>query len=204
MRMWNYKKVNKQKKVIDELEIVKGNHADYEKLKKFHYINRTIPSAKKIIYALKHKNILYGVIVYSPPSLELIARNRTHIGKAMKKGYPIKVDRYKFLNRNFIYISRIIIHPSLRGIGAANYLIENTWRLMGKRFVEGMGAMLWYRNFFPKSYSYYMKVEIQLDDNSFFVQRAKQPKGTSIKRLKTPVQKYGYVLYINDKIKPKY
>ena len=125
--MWEYTKT-KQKKLIDELKIVAGTKADYEKLKKFHYINKNFPVGKSAIFSLKHKNTLYGVIVYSPPSLELVARSRTHIGKAMTKAYLNRTDKYIFLNKNFRNVSRVIIHPSIRGVGSASYLIENTWR----------------------------------------------------------------------------
>lgn len=210
MRMWEYTKT-KQKKLIDELKIVAGTKADYEKLKKFHYINKNFPVGKSAIFSLKHKNTLYGVIVYSPPSLELVARGRTHIGKAMTKAYLNQTDKYKFLNKNFTNVSRVIIHPSIRGIGSASYLIENTWREVKTRFVECNSAMLYYRNFFPKSYSYYTKVERQLDEREFFIGRhlkrntlGNGGRGASVRRIATPVQRYGYVLYINEDMKIKY
>ena len=210
MRMWEYTKT-KQKKLIDELKIVAGTKADYEKLKKFHYINTANPSGKLCVFSLKHKNTLYGVIVYSPPILEIVARNRTHIGKAMNKAYLDRSDRYKFLNKNFTNVSRVIIHPSIRGIGSASYLIENTWREVKTRFVECNSAMLYYRNFFPKSYSYYTKVERQLDEREFFIGRhlkrntlGNGGRGASVRRIATPVQRYGYVLYINEDMKIKY
>jgi len=211
MKMWKYKTGIKPKKLIDELKIVAGTKADYEKLKKFHYINTANPSGKLCVFSLKHKNTLYGVIVYSPPILEIVARNRTHIGKAMNKAYLDRSDRYKFLNKNFRYMARIIIHPSIRGIGSASYLVENTWRKLNTRFVEGMGSMLYYRNFAPKSYSYYTKVERQLNQNAFFVARHQRQnargyggRGASLRRIATPVQRYGYVLYINEDMKIKY
>lgn len=194
--MWKYKTGIKPKKLIDELVVSVGTKKEYSKLKKFHYINKDFPAGGYQIFSLKHNGVLYGITVYSPPILELLARNKTHIGKAMNVKFGHKSAKYKFLNKNFRTTSRVIIHPSLRGIGCASYLSQQTWRKVGVRFIEAIGAMLYFRNFFPKPYSYYIKVSRKLSATTFF--DTKSPKGASMKRLKTPVQRYGYVLYINE------
>jgi len=109
-----------------------------------------------------------------------------------------KTENAVFLNNNTRIISRIIIHQSVRGVGLASKLIEETWRLIGVRFIELVGFMSYYQNFNPDSYSYYIKVKRVLKSSEFF--------GTSntramTKRLKTPIMRYGYILYINEKIK---
>lgn len=197
MKMWKYKTGIKPKKLIDELVVSVGTKKEYSKLKKFHYINKNFPAGGYQIFNLKYNDVLYGIIVYSPPILELLARNKTHIGKAMNVKFGHKSAKYSFLNKNFRTISRVIIHPSLRGIGAASYIIKHSWKKTGIRFVECPAAMLYYRNFFPKDYAYYIKVSRRLSAAEFF-DNQKSPKGAGIKRLKTPVQRYGYVLNINE------
>lgn len=196
--MWKYIK-NKPKKLLrNELIIKKCKKSEYDKLKKFHYIIQDLPAITYDIFGMYHKDILYGIIVYSAPTLELLARSKTVLGKILKK-YD-KNTRYKFLNKNCKVTGRIVVHPSIRGIGAGSKLVEDTWRKTNVRFVEGLSVMSYYRNFYPNSYSYNIKIKRVLRASEFFYI---DPKASMKNRLKTPIVKYGYVLYINDKIKCK-
>lgn len=198
MNEWKYLNGVKKKYLKNEFEIRKINPLEYHKLSKFHYINTNIPSGRRQCFGLYHNEILYGVVLYAMTSLELTARHKTILGKFLSR-FKDKRRRCQVLNKNTMCISRLVMHPSIRGIGAASRLIEETWRKLGVRFVEGFGYMAYYRNFHPKSYSYYIKVERVVSANDFL--NYKSDKGAMIHRLKSPIMKYGYVLYINENIK---
>ena len=193
----------KRKFILDEMNVRPVHKSQYAKLKKFHYISQLDRAGFRKAFGLFHKDsdILYGIIMYNAPLLELKARKNTPLGKFLKL-YKDQSTRYKKTNELCTYISRIVIHPSVRGIGSAAKIVEDSWRETNFRFVEGMGQMVYYRNFLPKSYSYFVKVENILKVSAFFTD--KQDKGAMHRRVKSPVLRYGYVLYINEKIKVKH
>lgn len=196
MSKWKYQKPFKKKLLVNEFEIRPTNISEYDKLKQFHYIATKKPTTITHTFGLYHDSILYGIIIYNYPMLQLLARKKTIIHKITKN--MTKSENAIFLNKNTRIISRIIIHPSVRGVGLASKLIEETWRLIDVRFIELVGFMSYYQNFNPDSYSYYIKVKRILKSSEFF---GTSHKRSMAKRLKTPIMRYGYVLYINEKIK---
>lgn len=200
MSEWKLQK-SKHKNLLDELVIKEVHKSQYSKLSKFHYIQEKPPAVIQNTFGLFHKDsdVLYGIIIFSAPSLELLTRNKTIVGKIL--GKHKRSVKYGLLNKNCIVMSRVVVHPSLRGIGASSFLIENTWRKVGKRFVEITATMLYYRNFLPKSYSYFLKYSRVLSAKEFLDYQSK--KGQMIHRAKSPVIKYGYGLFINENIKFK-
>ncbi len=199
--MWKLKKQTKKKLLRDEFEIKKCNIREYHKLAKFHYINAKKPTVTPFTFGLYHNGILYGVIVYTFTSIQLAARSKTPLGKILKR-YNNIPRKCRFLNKNVLSIGRVVIHPSVRGIGLGYRLVEDTWRNLKVRFVEGFGFMAYYRNFHPDSYSYYIKVQRTLNPSEYF--REKDQKGAMRKRLQTPIARYGYVMYINPDEEIKY
>lgn len=199
MTKWKYLKSIKKKLLIDEFEIRPTSLSEYHKLSQFHYITTKQPTAPKNTFGVYHNDILYGIIIYNLTSLQLIARKKTILNKLLQN--KTIIQRAKFLNNNVRSIARIVIHPSVRGIGLASKLIEESWRKLGVRFVEGFGFMAYYRNFHPDTYSYYIKAERVLKPSEFFLREDR--KGAMRSRLKTPIMRYGYVLYINEKISCK-
>lgn len=180
-----------RKNLLDELMIRQTNASAYDRLKHLHYISEGLPLVNRKIFGLYAEGVLYGVIVYSLPNLESSARNRTPLGLYLLT-MP-KPVRYTALNQLVSVISRIVLHPSLRGVGAASHLIEQTWRLAGTKYVEIIAQMLYYHNFLPASCSYYTRVEKHLRKQEFFVdsRHAHMPA-----RLKRPVMRYGYGLFM--------
>jgi hypothetical protein len=176
---------------LDELVIKETDISAYERLKHLHYISQNAPMINRKVFGLYADGVLYGVIVYSHPNLESSARNRTPLGVYLQS-IP-KPARYRALNQLLLVISRIVIHPSLRGIGAASHLIEQTWRLAGTKYVEIIAQMLYYHSFLPASCAYYTRVEKQLRRQEFFINDHHAPMAA---RLKTPTMRYGYGLFI--------
>jgi len=55
------------------------------------------------------------------------------------------------LNRDFITISRVIVHPKYIGIGLGVELVKETLEKTGYRYVEAIAVMARYNPFFKKS-----------------------------------------------------
>ncbi len=94
MSQWQLKTV-KPKKLLDELLVKEVHKSQYNKLKKFHYIKEAPPAVIQNTFGLFHKNsdVLYGVIIFSAPTLELKTRNRTIFGKLLSKYTKPKILR---------------------------------------------------------------------------------------------------------------
>lgn len=195
--MWKYLPKRPKKNLATEFELRKVGIKEFEKLKKFHYISTGRVSIPMSVHGLYHNNILYAIVVYNlATTSHLRARSKTVLGKILDS-FKTRGQRFRFLNKNCRNISRIVVHPSVRGIGLVSRLINETWPKLGVRFIEGYGFMAYYRNFHPKGFSYYIKVRKTLTTGEFFHKKTKNEKGSMLERLKTPVQTYGYVLYIN-------
>lgn len=189
--MWTTKQIE-QKNLHDEFEIKLCSIKEYEKLKMFHYINYSYPGGYRETYGLYNKGILYGLIIFSVPILELTARNKTPYGKYLQS-IKNKNMRYKLLNSQTSNISRVIIHPSIRGIGAAKLLIGEAIKRQKRDYIEIMATMLYYGNFCPGNYNYYIKVKKKLP----FEALSKGRKGPSYNRTGSAYYKYGYVQWCN-------
>ena len=199
MKMWKLENNLTSKRLLNEFTLSKGTKQDYYKLVKFHYISEKFPSGKYYIFKLTHNDIVYAVVVYSSPTLSIKARSITKYGKLLSKKFKNKSDQYRFLNKNFINISRIIVHPSVRGIGVSSYLIEESRKLLNYRFIECVSTMLYYGNFAPKSYSYYCKVKSISSARSLFYKVGFKNSNTVI-RTGSPIKYYGYFLIINKNV----
>lgn len=55
------------------------------------------------------------------------------------------------LNRDFITISRVVIHPKYRGVGLAVRLVKETLPKVGYKYVEALVVMAKYNPFFKKA-----------------------------------------------------
>jgi len=76
MNKWKYQKPFKKKLLADEFEIRPTTISEYDKLKQFHYITTKKPMAITHTFGLYHDSILYGIIIYNYPTLQLLARKK--------------------------------------------------------------------------------------------------------------------------------
>lgn len=202
---WHWKQDIKYKRLSDEFIARECDKSEYDKLKKFHYIATKRPVVLRI-FGLYHKtsNILYGIVIYSPPVLEILARNRTKLGSLLKL-YKNKSMRYHVLNKLAICRSRVVIHPSVRSIGASAVLLA-TWKELPYPFVETLSIMHYYRNFLTKDYTNFIKVIIGKSATNFYSEFTTKPyqhrNHNITRRTKSPFTRYGYALYENAGIDP--
>jgi hypothetical protein len=92
---------------------------------------------------------LVGVIVYVMPMANVTMRNRATGNRYV--GLGDKGAALRLLNVEMRTISRVVIHPQLRGIGLASYLVRNTLGRSGTVMVEAMAAMGKVNPFFERA-----------------------------------------------------
>jgi GNAT superfamily N-acetyltransferase len=122
------------------MHVVEGSRQDYEKLSCFHYRSSQLPPPHKI-FTLKHHKEPAGVIVYSYPPATCFGR-RQALGRTAS---------LKELNRDLVWISRVVLHPKYRSVGLGTLLVKKTLPLVDRHYVETIAVMAKYNPFFEKA-----------------------------------------------------
>jgi GNAT superfamily N-acetyltransferase len=141
--------------VTTELEVVRGEVSDYERLASYHYRERQVGPFVGI-FSLRAKGHLarrsgvktVGVIVYTMPSMNCELRNAATGG--VFAGFD-RVTGLSLVNKNVRCISRVIIEPRFRGIGLASRLVRETMTETGVAVVEAIAEMGAVNPFFEKA-----------------------------------------------------
>ncbi|MEM3510068.1 MAG: ATP-binding cassette domain-containing protein [Nitrososphaerales archaeon] len=126
--------------ILKEIVVKEGSIRDLETLKRYHYRDGKLCNIKKVFKAeLRGETV--GVIVYSTPTY-------SNAGRTKYFGRHVDVEH---LNRDFITISRVVIHPKYRGVGLAVRLVKETLPKVGYKYVEALVVMAKYNPFFKKA-----------------------------------------------------
>jgi len=133
-------KLNTSCSLTKKMCIVEGTRQDYEKLSCFHYRSSQLPPPYKI-FAVRHRSQKVGVIVYSYPPATCFGRRQ-----ALGRVAPLKE-----LNKDLVWISRVVLHPKYRTIGLGTMLVKETLPLIDRRYVETIAVMAKYNPFFEKA-----------------------------------------------------
>lgn len=122
-------------------QIQPGTRADYEKLSAYHYRGGMVPSPRGIYRAVYGDRVV-GVIVYAFAPLNSSARNAVFKdGRYLPGSDRMKAHVAQAINKEVETISRVVVHPTFRGIGLGVKLIRETLKLRTTRFVEMSAAM---------------------------------------------------------------
>jgi len=132
--------VNRVCSVTQNVTIQEGTYQDYKRLSSLHY-RAGQPFGPKRIFVAELEGRLIGVIVYSTPLLTVAGRNQFLKHTAT----PEEV------NRDFLTISRVILHPKFRGVGLGARLVKETLPLACSKYVEAIAVMARYNPFFEKA-----------------------------------------------------
>jgi len=124
--------------LVKEMRVEEGTFADYKKLSPFHYRSSRCPPPRKI-FALKRKDELCGVIVYSYPPPTTFGRSKVWKGNFHK------------LQQEVSTISRVVVHPKYRTVGLGAKLVRETLPLAGTPYVEMIAVMAKYNPFAEKA-----------------------------------------------------
>jgi len=203
MTDWQLLKEIPKKDIYDEFYVKRCHKAEYYKLMEFHYLISKLASGIYLFFGLYHKDtdILYGIVCYGTPLMALKARDETILGKILKKYHHR--ERLSKVNKLIIAGRRLVLHPSVRGIGFSAYLLGEAHKMIDKPFIEYMSVMSYYNNFFhPQDYAYYIKVNSLHSLKYVYTKRG--PKGEGIReRIISPEQNYGYTLYVKKELLEK-
>ncbi len=123
----------KQEKVLSQLSFIPGRlilapgtRADYHQLQRFHY-RAEPPATWMSIWTIRHElddeihsgSLAVAIAVLSYPCLNSSARDR-----ALKLNRFSPRRRNRFINQKIRTISRLIVHPTYRGLGLASLLVR--------------------------------------------------------------------------------
>ncbi len=132
--------------LVDNITIVEGSIDDWRLLSFLHYRSQNLGGASKVFKAdLNGRTI--GVVVYSIPYFPAPG-----FAECFNTSWYMR-ERF----RNVLRISRVVIHPSFRGVGLSGKLLLESMPKLGKPFVEIISTMQLYHNF-TKSYMTTVKV----------------------------------------------
>jgi ABC-type ATPase with predicted acetyltransferase domain len=126
--------------ILREVEIKEGTPEDLHSLEAYHYRGGRLHNIRRI-YKAELRGETIGVIAYSTPLYSCAGRTKYF-------GRRVNVEE---LNRDFITISRVIVHPKYRGIGLGVKLVKETLEKTGYRYVEAVAVMARYNPFFKKA-----------------------------------------------------
>lgn len=126
--------------VLTGVEIKPATMRDYKALEFFHYRAGRPFGVKKVFGAWLGRRLV-AAIVYSL-SPRLCAARTKFLGYA-----PTSAE----LNRDFLTISRVVVHPKYRSIGLGTRLVKETLPQAGSRFVETIAVMARFNPFFAKA-----------------------------------------------------
>ncbi|MCL4436153.1 MAG: ATP-binding cassette domain-containing protein [Thaumarchaeota archaeon] len=126
--------------IAQNVRIKKGSYRDYKDLSQLHY-RAGKPFCAKRVFKAEIAGRVIGVIIYSTPLLSVAGRNQF-------LGHTATPEE---VNRDFLTISRVILHPKFRGIGLGIRLVQETLPLADSKYVEAIAVMARYNPFFSKA-----------------------------------------------------
>jgi len=135
-----YNDVNKECSLVKNIRIREGNYKEYLNFEKFHYRAKK-PFGIRKIFIMEINDKPIGCIVYSISPLSCKPRNH----------YLNHIPDAEEINRDFLTISRVIIHPKYRGIGLGAKLVRETLPLASSKYVEAIAVMAKYNPFFERA-----------------------------------------------------
>jgi len=132
---YHNKALPRQCSLTQEMHVEQGSLQDYKALSQFHYRAGHCPAPRKI-FALKRREEVCGVIVYSFPSPVTFGRSKVWKGNLQQ------------LQKEVSTISRVVVHPKYRSIGLGVKLVRETLCEAGTTCVEAVAVMARYNPFF--------------------------------------------------------
>jgi len=134
--------------LLDKVVVEEGSLDDWRLLSFLHYRSERTAGASRI-YKAKIGNRTIGVVVYSTPYFPAPG-----FAECFNNEWYMR-ERF----RNVLRISRVVVHPSFRGIGVAKKLLTESMRMLDRAFVEILSTMQLYHNF-TKEYMITVKLTL--------------------------------------------
>jgi len=128
-------KLRAQCSLLQEMTVEEGSYNDWKEVAGFHYRSHRLSFLQKL-FILKHRGQICGAVAYAYPLLSAPCRNRV-----------LKIKNIREANEKLARISRVVVHPKYRTIGAAVKLLRESLPLCGKPNVEMIAVMARYNPF---------------------------------------------------------
>ncbi|PVX26565.1 MAG: hypothetical protein CW716_05735, partial [Candidatus Bathyarchaeum sp.] len=112
-----------------------GTYEDWKEVAGFHYRSHRVAFLQKI-FVLKRKDRICGAVIYTYPMSAAPFRNSI-----------VKFESMKELNEKLARVSRVVVHPKYRTIGASVKLLKESLPLCGRVYVEMIAVMARYNPF---------------------------------------------------------
>lgn len=196
------------KDIKDEFEVRETDIEDFRKLISFHYIS-TISVPGIHYFGLFHKETgdIYAMIVYVRSLLNIGVRKHTLLGRILNR-YRTTYEKNQVMNKIALRGCRLVLHPSIRGIGISNWFVQQAHDKLNIPFIEYLSLMSYYHRFLPLNYDNYFRITKLADTDDLFQPKVRNSDNISSRarignRLRTPIQKYGYTLYIKKDVLKK-
>jgi len=135
--------------LMREIGVEEGSMRDWLELSDLHYRGSKRMVVRKVYRAVRGGRTV-GVIVYGPPPQQAFGRRMflRSLGVSVRR---LSAEYLRWLNRNVVRISRVVVHPKYRGIGLGARLVRETMPLVGYPIVETVAVMARYNPFFEKA-----------------------------------------------------
>jgi ABC-type ATPase with predicted acetyltransferase domain len=121
--------------LLEEMVVEEGSYEDWKQVAGFHYRSHRVAFMQKI-FVLKRGDQVCGAVVFVHP-----------MSAAPFRSSVLKVESMKELNEKLTRVSRVVVHPKYRTIGASVKLLRESLPLFGKPFVEMIAVMARYNPF---------------------------------------------------------
>ena len=121
--------------LLDEMTVEEGSYQDWKEIAGFHYRSHRIAFLLKV-FVLKWKDSVCGAVVYTYP-----------MSAAPGRSTVLKVKSMNELNDKLCRVTRVVVHPKYRTIGASVKLLRESLPLCGKPCVEMIAVMARYNPF---------------------------------------------------------
>jgi len=128
-------KLRTQCSLLEEMTVEEGTYQDWKQIANFHYRSHRIAFLQKV-FVLKRRERICGAVVYTHPMSAAPFRNTV-----------LKIKSMKELNEKLSRISRVVVHPKYRTIGASIKLLRESLPICGKPYVELIAVMARYNPF---------------------------------------------------------
>ena len=123
--------------LTDVITVAESAREAYEQLSEFHY-RAGLPSTTRKIFAMLRNERIIGIIAYSVSPL-------ASSGRSKFLGYSPSSNE---VNRDFLRISRVVVHPKYRSLGLGARLVKETLPLCGSKYIETFAVMARFNPFF--------------------------------------------------------
>lgn len=127
-----------ERRVLDDIEIVRGRLKDYSAFAHWHYLGPGRPGPTSDVYLAMYQGRAVGIAVFGYPHLLLAARNQ-----ALPQFGPKQIASggASDMNQQLRLLQRVVVEPRFRGVGIARALIRHALNHTSARYVECIAQM---------------------------------------------------------------